>query len=227
MTILSLDTSGPVCSVAILDNQTLRYEARAVNQLTHSRNLMPMLDEAFRQSGIQKSQLTHIAAVVGPGSFTGVRIAVAAAQGLARGLGIPCLAVNALEAMASAVNLPEMLVCPLRDARAGQVYAATLRNGKRILEDSALKLDELLELIVKMEERVLFLGDGTAVYHQTILERLGEQAIIAPAHLLQPGAAAAASLASKDVGNAMPPNQLMPLYLRAPQAERLRAAKNG
>lgn len=227
MTILTLDTSGPVCSVAILKDGSLRYEARAVNQLTHSRNLMPMLDEAFSRSGVTKAEITHIAAVVGPGSFTGVRIAVAAAQGLARGLSIPCLAVNALEAMANAVPLKDTLVCPLRDARAGQVYAALFRGGARAMEDSALKLDELLGQLAERKEPVFFLGDGAAVYHERIVSVLGEQAIIAPPHLLQSGAAAAAALASRKTDEGLEPGELMPLYLRAPQAERLRAEKHG
>ena len=94
MTILALDTSGPACSAAILDGAGLCYEARAVNKLTHSRNLLPMVEEALDKGGKTMADITLVAAVVGPGSFTGVRIGVATAQGLARARGIQCLPVN-------------------------------------------------------------------------------------------------------------------------------------
>lgn len=222
MTILALDTAGPVCSVAVVTDGRLRYEARAVNQLTHSRNLMPMVDQALQQAACERSELDLIAAVVGPGSFTGVRIGVAAAQGLARGLDKPCLAVNALEAMANSLYLPDFIICPIRDARSGQVYGAAFQDGQRLLADCAMKLPEFIKEVEQLGKRFFFLGDGAVVQGQAIRELLGETAQIAPPHLIQPGAAVAAVLASRRLDQAVAPRQLMPLYLRAPQAERLR-----
>lgn len=227
MTILALDTAGPVCSVALLTGQTLRYEARALNRLTHSTSLMPMVDEALRRADCRKADLSHIAAVVGPGSFTGVRIGVAAAQGLARALGLPCLAVNALEAMAHWVAQPGLTVCPIRDARSGQVYGAAFRDGQRLLDDSAMKLQDYLRLVDGLADRLYFLGDGAVVQGEAIRQALGARALIAPAHLLQPGAAAAAVLAANRPQQAVDPGQLMPLYLRAPQAVRQLAKRDG
>ena len=132
MSILALDTSGPVCSVGVIKGGIVAYEARAINRLTHSRNLLPMIDEALQKSGITREDLQYIGAVVGPGSFTGVRIGVATAQGMARGLNIPCIAVNALEAMASSVPFSEHIVCPVRDARSQQVYGAAFLDGNRL-----------------------------------------------------------------------------------------------
>ncbi|NLX83901.1 MAG: tRNA (adenosine(37)-N6)-threonylcarbamoyltransferase complex dimerization subunit type 1 TsaB [Clostridiales bacterium] len=225
MNILVLDTSGPVCAVAILASGAIGYEARALNQLTHSRNLMPMVQEALIKSGVSLEQLDYIAAVVGPGSFTGVRIGVAAAQGIARGLGIPCIPVNALEMMARSNPLRDTVICPIRDARAGQVYGAAFINQNRVMEDAALKLDEYLDKVSNLGNTFCFLGDGAVAYGTRILEHMGERAAIAPLHLLQPGAAAAAVIASERLHTAMEPDELMPLYLRAPQAERLRAQK--
>ena len=227
MTILALDTSGPVCSVALLDDKGLCYEARAVNKLTHSRNLLPMVEEALDKGGKAMADIHLVAAVVGPGSFTGVRIGVATAQGLARARGIRCLAVNALEAMAHSLLMPGFVLCPIRDARSLQVYGAAFREGKRLMADEALPLDEYLEQVGTFEGPLLFLGDGVRPCREQIEKALGERARFAPPHLLLPGAGAAAHLASQKPELAVVPGDLKPLYLRAPQAERLRAARHG
>ncbi|HSK69840.1 MAG TPA: tRNA (adenosine(37)-N6)-threonylcarbamoyltransferase complex dimerization subunit type 1 TsaB, partial [Candidatus Limnocylindria bacterium] len=112
MNVLALDTSGPACSVAVLRDGRLAYEARAVNKLTHSRSLMPMVQEALQKAGISVSDISLLAAVTGPGSFTGVRLGVGAAQGMARGLGIRCVGINALEAMARSLYAPGAVVAP-------------------------------------------------------------------------------------------------------------------
>ena len=223
--ILAIDTSGPVCSAAVLAGAVLRYEARAVNRLTHSQNLMPMVDEALNKAGMAREKLHVIAAVVGPGSFTGVRIGVGAAQGMARGLNIPCIAINALEVMAFSLPGMDAVICTIRDARADQVYGAAFKGGQRLMPDQALKLDAYLDMVSGMGEKFIFLGDGAVAYPERILARLGDKAEIAPPQLIQPGAGAAAVLASGKMEEAVSPGQLMPLYLRAPQAERLRSQK--
>ena len=227
MTILALDTSGPSCSVAVSQEQQLLYEARAVNKLTHSRSLMPMVEEALNKSGRALGDIGLIAAVVGPGSFTGVRIGVAAAQGIARGLGIRCVPVNALEAMARNVWGPGGVVCTIRDARAGQVYGAAFMNGTRLIPDSAMMLGDFLDTVSPLGTPLVFLGDGLAVGRGLITDRLGSRALFVPAHLVLPGAASAAGIAFEHMNSAVEPGQLLPLYLRAPQAERLRAQKDG
>ncbi|MDD4080272.1 MAG: tRNA (adenosine(37)-N6)-threonylcarbamoyltransferase complex dimerization subunit type 1 TsaB [Eubacteriales bacterium] len=227
MTILALDTSGPVCSAAVMAAGSLSYEARAVNKLTHSRNLLPMVEEALGKAGMSVNDIGLVAAIVGPGSFTGVRIAVATAQGIARARGIKCLPVNALEAMAASFLSPESVICPIRDARSMQVYGAAFRDGKRLMEDAALPLTEYLAQVSAFEGQLLFAGDGVAPCRDRILESLGSRALFAPAHLVLPGAGAAAYLASLRADEAVPPGELKPLYLRAPQAERLRAQKHG
>lgn len=227
MTILALDTSGPVCSVAILDEAGLCYEARAVNKLTHSKNLLPMIDEALHKGGKAMEDVRLVAAVVGPGSFTGVRIGVATAQGLARARGIKCLGVNALEAMAASLHAPGHVICPIRDARSLQVYGTAFRDGQRLLQDEAAALAVYLEQVSALEGPLLFVGDGVKPCRKQIEESLGNRALFAPPHLLLPGAGAAAQLACTNQHLAAEPGELKPLYLRAPQAERLRAQQNG
>ncbi len=227
MTILALDTSGPVCSAAVLDQAGLCYEARAVNKLTHSKNLLPMVEEALEKGGKTMADIELMAAVVGPGSFTGVRIGVATAQGLCRARGIRCVPVNALEAMAASLLAPGYVICPIRDARSLQVYGAAFRDGGRLMEDSALKLEEYLRAVERFAGEMIFLGDGVKPCRAAIAETLGGRAHFAPPHLVLPGAGAAAALAERRRETALEPDSLRPLYLRAPQAERLRAERHG
>ena len=101
MKLLAIDTSGPVCGVAVLTDGVIRYECAVQNKLTHSVNLMPMVDAALQATGLTLADLDRLAVVTGPGSFTGVRIGVSTLKGLAHGADKPCVAVDALEAMAA------------------------------------------------------------------------------------------------------------------------------
>lgn len=225
MIILAIDTSGPVAGVSVWCDGAIRYEAAAVNKMTHSENLMPMVEEALLRAGVTKEQLTLLAVTVGPGSFTGVRIGVTAVKALSHALGIPCVAVDALEATAAGLEARDEIVCPIQDARVQQVYGAAFCNGKRLLDDCVLKLPEYLDKISPLGEHFLFTGDGVAVYRQQIVDCLGDRVrfAAAPCAYLRP--AAVAALAARDADQAVDYLTLQPLYLRAPQAERERAAR--
>lgn len=232
MNLLCIDTSGPVCGAAVIRDGVVAYEASAVNKLTHSVNLMPMVEEALLRSGLTVSEVDVYAAVTGPGSFTGVRIGVSTVKGLAHGAGKPCVGVDALEALAASICAADRLICPLQDARAGQVYAAAFRPGLppvRMLPDMAEKLDVFLDMALEMagDRPLLFTGDGVKPNRAAIEARLGERAVFPPAQhsFLRP--AAAAMLAWEKREQAVDYLTLMPVYLRAPQAERERARKLG
>lgn len=222
MKLLAIDTSGPVCGVAVLGDQGMLYEAAAQNKLTHSVNLMPMIDAALTASGLTMQELDRIAVVTGPGSFTGVRIGVSTAKGLAHGAGKPCVAVDALEAMANSAGAFDGIICPIQDARAGQVYGAAFSGDadhERLLPDAPMKLEEFAAAIQSIGERFLFVGDGMPVHRKKLEALLGDSAVMAPAHLayLHPGAAAyLGSLCTQEVDY----RELAPMYLRAPSAER-------
>ncbi|MDD3334762.1 MAG: tRNA (adenosine(37)-N6)-threonylcarbamoyltransferase complex dimerization subunit type 1 TsaB [Eubacteriales bacterium] len=231
MNLLAVDTSGPVAGVAVLKDGMVVYEGAAVNRMTHSVNLLPMVEEGLNRSGVAVGEINLFAAVTGPGSFTGVRIGVSAVKGMAHGAGKPCIAVDALEALAAGVCISPELLCPIQDARAGQVYGAAFEGGMppiRMMEDCAAKLDEYLAAAVKAakpDQKLCFVGDGVITYRQAILNALGERAVFPPAHMsyLRPGAVAL--LAAAQASEAVDYLTLMPHYLRAPQAERARAAK--
>ena len=230
MIILAMDTSGPVAGVAILDDDRVRYEAMAVNKMTHSESIMPMVEEALARTARKKEQLTHLAVTVGPGSFTGVRIGVTAVKALSHAQGVPCVAVDALEATAWGIDDPDEVICPIQDARVQQVYGAAFRNGERLMNDCVVKLEEYLGMIGPLGERFLFTGDGVLTYRAQIAAALGSKARFAAPHSAYLRPAAVACLAARDIGKAVDYLTLQPLYLRAPQAERERArreAKNG
>lgn len=231
MKILAVDTSGPVAGVAVLRDGVLAYEATAVNKMTHSVNMMPMVEEALNRSGIAIEEIDLFAAVVGPGSFTGVRIGVSAVKGMAHGAGKPCIGVDALESLAAGLCGVEGIICPIQDARAGQVYGAAFRAGMppvRLLPDMAEKLPDYLHQVLEAAaetDKLYFLGDGVATYRQAIMDLLGERAVFVPAHCSGLRAASVAMLAQARQEEAVDYLTLMPVYLRAPQAERARAAK--
>lgn len=219
MKLLVMDTSGPVCGVAVMEDEKVLCEYTAQNRNTHSANLMPMAEAALQSAGKTIGEMDAIAAVTGPGSFTGVRIGVATAKGLAHGAGIPCIPVDALEALSISAGGFDGVICPIQDARAGQVYGAAFRDGKRMTADEPLKLEDFLEKILPFGERFLFLGDGVPVHREKILEILGEKAVFAPAHLnyLRPSAAGVLALRSEARTDYL---NLQATYLRPPNAQK-------
>ena len=224
MILFCLDTSGPVAGVAIIQDGAVRYEAMAVNNFTHSQSILPMTEEAFRHTGLEVGQTDYFAVTVGPGSFTGVRIGVSTVKGLAHAAGKPCIAVDALEAMAAGVTPFGGVICPIQDARAGQVYGAAFAGGtlERMLPDEPIKLEEYLAKVSAFGRDMLFLGDGMPVHRERIAEILGEKARFAPPHLAFLRPASAAFLAWEKREEAVEYKNLSPLYLRPPQAERQR-----
>ena len=221
MKILVIDTSGPVCGTAVMDEGRVYSEFTAQNRNTHSANLMPMVEAVLNAAGAELKDLDAIAAVTGPGSFTGVRIGVATAKGLAHGAGLPCIAVDALEALSASAGSFDGVICPIQDARAGQVYGAAFRAGERLTGDAPMKLDEYLETVKSLGERFLFVGDGVPVHWSKIAEVLGEQAFSAAVQLsyLRPSAAGAIALKK---GTRTDYLDLQATYLRPPNAQKNR-----
>ncbi len=219
MKILVIDTSGPVCGTAVMDEDKVYSEYTAQNKNTHSASLMPMIEAALNAAGAELKTLDAIAAVTGPGSFTGVRIGVATAKGLAHGAGLPCVPVDALEALAVSAGEFDGLVCPIQDARAGQVYGAVFRYGERLTDDRPMKLEDYLDQAEKLGDHFLFLGDGAPVHRDAINLRLGEKAVFAPAfcNYLRPSAAGWIALNRGEKTDYL---GLEATYLRPPNAQK-------
>ena len=222
MNLLVVDTSGPVCGVAVMDGEHVWSEYTAQNRNTHSASLMPMVERSLESAGVALKQLDALAAVTGPGSFTGVRIGVATVKALAHGSGKPCIGVNALETLArgAAGGCWPGPVCPIQDARAGQVYGAAFRSGQRLLPDRPMKLEEFLEAVRAADGGpFLFTGDGVPVHREKIQEILGRQAVFAegPFAYLRPSVA---GLIAQETGEITDYLSLREYYLRPPNAEK-------
>lgn len=228
MNILAIDTSGPVAGVCVLRDGEVGYEAAAVNRMTHSVSLMPMVEQALQLSGLDIGDMDLLACTVGPGSFTGVRIGVSVLKGIAHGLGKPCVPVDALEALAAGLALTGQIICPIQDARAGQVYGAAFESGmppKRLMPDVAMKLEEYVDTIKPLGDRFVFVGDGVKPHRDALVKLLSDRAVFPPASASFLRPSSVAMLAQAYCDKAVDYLQLQPLYLRAPQAERARLAK--
>ena len=222
MLIFALDTSGPTAGVALWLDGTIVYEAIVKNKMTHSESIMPMTEEAYLRAGLKVTDTDYFCAVTGPGSFTGVRIGVTAVKAMAHAAGKPCIEVRALEAMARSAAFPSGLVCPMQDARAGQVYAALYDRSSALLSDRAEALEDLLAEVRTLagDRPMLFTGDGMLA-HRTKIEAAYEgPALFAPAESCFVRPAAAAALAAERTALAVPDADLHPFYLRPPQAVR-------
>ena len=225
MTILAIDTSGPVASCAVMRDGVITRSIAMNSGLTHSETIMPAVDEALSQSGLRCADIDAFVAVAGPGSFTGVRMC--AVKGLAHAVSKPCARIHALEALAMNFYGFDGLCCPILDARRGQVYCAAydMRGGLpvELCAADALPLEVFLEKLPD-DRRLAFVGDGVGAYGEAVKAALGERALIAPEHLRSLRADAACVLAARKAGEWVPAAQLRPIYLRAPQAERERKA---
>lgn len=224
MRILAVDTSAVCASVGVTENGKILSESSINTGLTHSRTLMPMIDSTLKNGEIDLDSIDYFACSVGPGSFTGIRIGVAAIKGLADGLKKKCIPVSTLEALAYNLQGRCCTAVSVMDARCNQVYCGIfLVDGEeitRLTEDMALKIDEL-EKILPDYENVVFVGDGARLCHT----KLGYE--IAPAgQLYQRGSSVAfATEKSFSEEKTVTAAELMPAYLRLPQAERELRAK--
>lgn len=228
MIVLAIDTSGPSVGVALLEGERLLFECSLTHKRTHSQWVMPTVEQALVQTERAIGDINLFAAVVGPGSFTGVRIGVTTVKSLAQATGKPCIGVHALEALAAGIGGFDGAICPILDARAGQVYAAAFAPGmppRRLVADDALPLPVFLQRAQALERTLCFVGDGVPVFREQIEAALGERACFAPPHLCGLRAGSAAVLAAYRSEQAVRYDALEPLYLRAPQAERERAAR--
>ena len=227
MKILAFETSAKAASVALTQEGKLLGESYQNTGLTHSQTLMVMAQDLLRQCGVAISQLDAVAVAKGPGSFTGVRIGVAAAKGLAWGAELPCVGVSTLSAMAVGLGAWQGYVCPVMDARRSQVYNALFHVdcGKytRIRDDRAISLQELGEDVKNLSQPIFLVGDGSVLCYNTLLEAV-PALVLPPEHRMHQRAVGVALEAQRMVheGAIPPAAELVPNYLRLSQAERER-----
>ena len=227
MLLLAFETSAKAASVALMEGNRLLGECYQNTGMTHSQTLMVMAEDLLSQCAKTVDDVTAVAVAAGPGSFTGVRIGVAAAKGFAWGKELPCCGVSTLEAMALGAGVWDGFVCPVMDARRAQVYNALFRvqNGvyTRITEDRAIALSELCQELVTLEGPVFLVGDGSVLTYTTLSESVPN--LVLPPEWKQHQRAVGVGLAALkqlEQGENCDGATLVPNYLRLSQAERER-----
>lgn len=230
MRILALETSAKSVSLAVTENGTLLAQAYQDRGLTHSVTLMPLLDGMLKTAGLTLDDMDIIAVAQGPGSFTGIRIGVSAAKGLAWAKALPCCGVSTLEAMAYGVTDFEGVVVGAMDARRQQVYNALFRteNGRvtRLCADRAVAMELVAEELAAIPEPKLIVGDGAVLLYDFLQKAGIGYRLASPLHRQQ--SAAGVALAAEHLaaqGLTCSAQELQPVYLRLSQAERERLAR--
>ncbi|MDO4438824.1 MAG: tRNA (adenosine(37)-N6)-threonylcarbamoyltransferase complex dimerization subunit type 1 TsaB [Eubacteriales bacterium] len=250
MKILGIESSGLVASVALVENGSLKAEYTINNKMTHSQTLLPMLEDMMKLAGDDIKTVDVIGISAGPGSFTGLRIGAATAKGLALALNIPVIKISSLAAMAFQLSHGGAnIICPIMDARRGQVYCAAYQMGICLIPEQAMSMEDFIAELNKLdigENEYVFLGDGVPVQEGLIAEKLDGEYDFATAENNRQRGASVAVLAEKiykrwlrennitaekvkELGadainffdeTVMNSDEFIPEYLRKPQAER-------
>ena len=227
MKILALESSAVAASVALCEDETLIAQAFQNTGLTHSQTLLPLAEDLLKNCGLTMADMDLIAVAEGPGSFTGLRIGVAAAKGLAWGGELPCAGCSTLASMAWNLAGFEGEVCAAMDARRKQVYNARFRvDGEqphRLTPDRAISLEDLIAELQGTEITQIIVGDGAKLCYDA-LTAAGIPAKLAPPNLRMQSAWGVARLALEKArtGQTVTANELAPVYHRLSQAERER-----
>lgn len=221
--ILGIDASAISAGCALVEGGKIIAEDFLNTRHTHSETLLPMISSMLKSAGVELSDVEKIAVSAGPGSFTGLRIGISTAKGLADASHKPCVSVSTLEAIAYNFIGIDGIVCACMDARCKQVYNALFKseNGviTRLCDDRAISAADLSEELSRLDGKVILAGDGAELMHGFSEEKY---TLAPPLLRFQRGSGVCfAAMNAPEIA----PAALMPTYLRLPQAERERLAK--
>lgn len=216
MLTLAISTSSKICSVALLENDKPIKELNIDNQKTHSENLLPLIDELFKSTNKNVSELDLIACDVGPGSFTGIRIGISTTKAIAEVNQIPVVACTSLEALS--YNTKGNIICSLIDARNNQVYCGIFNEKHNLIKD--YMADDINVIIKNLPEGVInFVGDGAVLHTNLLNGAVSEDNEI---HASNIGICAYNKYKNGITETA---DAIVPMYLRKSQAERMKEQK--
>lgn len=222
MKILAFECSAGPASCAVWEDGVLLATGFTNVKLTHSQTLVPMADSVLKSAMLTLSDIDAFAIACGPGSFTGVRIGLAAVKGLAQPHNKPCVPVSTLAAMARRFECFEGTVCALMDARRDQFYNAvfTCKDGTvtRVCEDRAASIAEIEETLNSVSGNIILTGDGAKLFYSKTAIHKSRLTLPAPELLYQHAAGVAMEAAANY--NPTTAQKLFPVYLRMSQAER-------
>ena len=231
MKLLTLESASLSASVCVTEDTRLLAQSFQNCGLTHSATLLPMVDHVMTASRLTLDEIDAVAVVTGPGSFTGVRIGVSTVKGIADGRGLPCIGVSSLAAAAWNVALRDGIICPVMDARRGQLYNALFSAERgvltRLTPDRLILRDDLKKELISLGKSAVLVGDGAQMCYNEFSGSEVPDVIPAPPGLVFPAAHGAAMEAHRlaQEGQLLTAAQLMPCYLRQPQAVRERLAR--
>ena len=227
MKILALETSAKAVSAAVTEDGKVLCAGYQDTGLTHSRTLMPIVEHILKNTGLTMADMDAVAVAAGPGSFTGIRIGVAAAKGLAFAADKPIAGVSTLAAMARNVAFSDGLIICAMDARRNQIYNALFEANAgtltRLTDDRAISLADLLEELKNEFRPMTVVGDGAKLCFEYLTDN-GISCRMAPPHLVMQNAMSVALEAERlaNENQLVSAQSLEPVYLRPAQADRLR-----
>lgn len=220
MKTLSIDTSSSICAVAILENKKLIKEFNLDNGLTHSEKLMPMIQKIFKETNLELKDIDLLVCDRGPGSFTGIRIGISTIMAFADSLKINCVGVSSLEVLAHNVKT-NGIICSLIDAKNSNCYCGIykLENGiYTLIKDLFVDhIDKILETLNNYNESITFVGNGAVVNKDNIISKINNSNFIDNNDVSAYNLGIAGIYQYKNNNS----NDIMPLYLRKSQAERM------
>lgn len=236
MYILALETTGKYGSAAVINDEHAAFNVSSNNEMNHLQDIISISVAAIKDAGITKSDLTHIACSVGPGSFTGIRIGVTTARTLAQSLGLPCIAVSSLRALATRASRAAnknscTLILSCLNARRNQTYAGLWQLDGDTLTDvmpeKQYMIQDILAEIKTLGKKVFITGDAIDAYQEIIEQTLSADSfVLADTSVRYQSAESVADLALEYVnaGNTLSFDKLLPNYMRLAEAEqKLRA----
>jgi tRNA threonylcarbamoyladenosine biosynthesis protein TsaB len=222
MYILGIETSTKTGSVAIVSEDGVIAQYSLNIEVTHSERLMATVDRVLKDTGLVIADIDGFAIAIGPGSFTGLRIGLAAVKGLAFSTNKPVAAVPTLEALAWNLPYSAYPICPLLDARKNEVYAAMYRFEEtalvHIMAEAVISLSQLAD---RISEKTVFTGEGSLLFRDNIEKIFGDRALFAPRSATLPSAATIAEIGLTMIksNRQADPDSLTPMYIRRPEAE--------
>ncbi len=227
MNILGIETTSKICSVAVLEDESLVGEYILNIKGKHSEKLFSGLNKILMDLKINIKDLNGVSVSTGPGSFTGIRVGISAVRALAQALEIPVVGVSSLDVLAFSTFPCNFIVCSVIDALRGEVYTALYRTSveEKIADYRLIKIEDLLRDLDEFsrlhQEKILFVGDGVPLHRKIIETVLKERAVFASFRNLFPSASNVAWLGKGELqkGKGKKYSKILPLYIRRPTAE--------
>ena len=225
MKILGIDTSTKICSLGLIEEETILIEYTLNNlQNKHSSILVPTIKDICERVNLKLQDIDGIAVSLGPGSFTGLRIGLGVAKGLSYAGSLPLLGVPTLDALAFSLRGIPCLICPILDAKKDEIYNVVFRGGQNLEKVMDYKCEDIYSLLVRLsplKEKIIFIGEGIIRHRKIIKERIGQDALFIDPQLVLPRGINVAFLGLEKLKKGKEDNisTLSPLYLRKSEAE--------